>query len=506
MWTCPKCGKIFQKVNQPHNCKEVFFGKNNNGKSLVFSPSQRIFEPKMVLEDLFSKNPELTKQALKAFSGGGIWTSGTSVNIKDLEKTTGRNFGDILYTPGVSAPSLKLSDLQLLAQKENTPKAWRIFWEAVDRYTPKFRRVAVISDATRVLGMGDIGPFAGQEVMYGKSLLFGLLGGLYGEPHILTSTDPKETIRFALNGQAAWGGINLEDIQSPECFGILDELKRKSEIAVWHDDQQGTAAVILAGLLNSLKVANKNIGEVKIVFVGFGAANTKTFEYIVAAGADPEKCLCLDSKGIIHKKRADIDWGKYPNKKRAAKMTKPNITGDPAEAFKGADVVISLSKLDSFKLKDVSGMANKAIVFACANPIPEIDPLAAGKLENVAVIGTGRSDYPNQTNNSLFFPGGMAGALAVGSRNISDGMVVAGAKALANQVPNPSPNMILPAMTLKNMVEISPLIAMNVAKIAMKEGMARFRKPLDQIHNEVQERILYNQKVLRVLAKAGLLK
>ena len=470
------------------------------------SPSQRVFKPKMVLSDLASRNPQLVKQALKAFSGGGVWMSAPTVDIRGLEKKTGRGFGDILYTPGVSAPSLKLSDLHLLAQKKNTPRAWETFWEAVDKYTPKFRRVAIISDGTRVLGMGDIGPFAGQEVMYGKALLFWLFGGLSGEPHVLTSTDSEEIVKFALNGQAAWGGINLEDIASPKCFKVLNDLRRRSETAVWHDDQQGTAAVILAGLLNAIKVVNKDLAKVKIVFVGFGAANTKTFEYIVAAGADPEKCLCLDSSGVIHKQRADIDWEAYPNKKKVAKITKPSIVGGPTEAFRGADVVIAFSRPDSFNLGDLAKMANKAVVFACANPIPEIDPLEAIKLKNLAVVGTGRSDFPNQVNNSLFFPGGMAGSLAVGSKDISDGMVIAGAKSLADQVPNPSPEMILPAMTLENMARISPLVARSVAEIAIKEGVARFKKPLDQIQSEVKKRILQNQRMLSVLAKEGLLK
>lgn len=480
--------------------------KNNMIIPRNFSPSSRTFNPKMNLQGLISSNSKLVKQTLKTFSGGGIWMSGTNVDVKGLEEKTGYNFGDILYTPGVSAPSLKLSDLHLLAQKKNTPKAWEIFWRAVDEYTPKFRRVAIVSDGTRVLGMGDVGPFAGQEVMYGKALLFSLLGGLYGEPHVLTSKDPEKIIEFVLNGQAVWGGVNLEDIESPKCFGILDELREKSETAVWHDDQQGTAAVILAGFLNSLKVVGKDIDKVKIVFIGFGAANTKTFEYIVAAGADPQKCFCLDSGGIIHKNRADIDWQKYPNKKKVAKITNPSIFGGATEAIKNADAVIALSRPGSFTLKDVSEMADKAIVFACANPIPEIDPREVAKLENVAVVGTGRSDYPNQTNNSLFFPGGMAGALAVGSRDISDAMVVAGAKSLANQISNPSTKMILPTMTLKNMVKISPLIAVSVAQTAMKEGVARFKKPLKQIENEVRERIVQNQKTLEVLKKAKLLK
>lgn len=209
---------------------------------------------------------------------------------------------------------------------------------------------------------------------------------------------------------------------------------------------------------------------------------------------------------MIHQKRTDIDWEKYPNKAKAAKMTKPDIIGGPTKSLKGADVVIALSKPGSFNLKDIAGMTDRAIVFACANPIPEIDPLEAVKLKNLAIVGTGRSDYPNQVNNSLFFPGGMAGALIVGSRDISDKMVVAGAKALADQVSNPSSTMILPAMTLHGMAEISPLIARSVARVAMKEGVARFGKPLKQIHDEVRGRIVHNQRVLKTLAKAGLLK
>jgi malate dehydrogenase (oxaloacetate-decarboxylating) len=472
----------------------------------IFSSSQRTFEPKMTLQDLVLRDPELVKEALKAFRGGGVWMSGTTVDVTGLEKAAGRGFSDILYTPGVSAPSLKLSDLHLLAQKKNTPKAWETFWKAVDEYTPKFHRVAIISDGTRVLGMGDIGPFAGQEVMYGKSLIFGLLGGLYGEAHVLTLTDPREIVKFALNGQATWGGINLEDIASPKCFEVLDELKRRAEVAVWHDDQQGAAAVVLAGLLNALRVVGKKIGEVKIVFVGFGAANTKTFEYLNVAGANPERCLCLDSKGVIHLKRTDIDWKVYPNKKLAAEKTKASPVGGLSDVFKKADVVVAFSQPGAFGLEDVAKMADKAIVFACANPIPEIDPLKAARLENVAVVGTGRPDFPNQVNNSLFFPGGMAGVLAVGGKSISDGMVVAGAKALAGRVANPLSERILPQMTLENMVEISPLIAKSVAEAAMKDGVARFRKSLDQVYDEVKGRILRNQKRVVALTKAGLLK
>ena len=225
----------------------------------------------------------------------------------------------------------------------------------------------------------------------------------------------------------------------------------------------------------------------------------------MAAGANPKNCICLDSKGVIHPKRQDIDWEKYPNKKHAAWETKPKIVGSSAEALEGADVVIGFSKPGSFTTKDVTKMSDRAIIFACANPIPEIDPIATAALENVIVVGTGRSDFPNQVNNSLFFPGCMAGTLAVGGTTISDDMVIAGATTLANQTESPSAQNILPAMTLKNMSEISPNVAESVAETAIKEGTARFKKPLDQIHTEVQTRILHNQKVLKALAEANLL-
>ncbi len=474
--------------------------QNNN-----LNPSQRVFNPKMLLSDLEKKSPELTKQALNAFSNNGIWMSAPSVNVNKIAENTKRNFGDIFYTPGVSAPSLKLAELHKRAQDTNSPKDWEQFWLSVDKYTPKFKRVAVISDGTRVLGMGDIGSFAGQEVMYGKILLFGLLGGLYGEPHVLSSTDPDEIVRFALNGQSVWGGINLEDIESPKCFKVLDDLKQKAEVAVWHDDQQGTAAVILAGLINSLKIVKKKIEDVKIVFVGFGAANTKTFEYVIAAGANPENALCLDSKGIIHQNRKDIDWEKYPNKLNAARLTKPKVKGGSREALENADVVIGLSRPDSFTIKDISGMNKNAIVFACANPIPEIDPIGTVKLENVAIVGTGRSDFPNQVNNSLFFPGAMAGTLAVGGKEITDEMVVTGAHALANQIADLGPKNILPKMTLKSMAEISPNVAKEVAKKAMETNIARFKKAPETVKREVKGRILKNQEIMQTLGNKDLI-
>lgn len=470
------------------------------------SPSSRLARPKMVFKTFASRDPLLTRQALDAFTGGGIWSTGTTVNLATLEKSTGRRFADLLYTPGVSASSLKLSDLHLQAQKKNTPQAWETFWLAVDRFTPKFRRVAVISDATRVLGLGDIGPFAGQQVMYGKSLLFGLFGGLYAEPHVLTSTAAPDIVDYVLNGQAVWGGVNLEDIESPKCFSVLAKLRQQAEIAVWHDDQQGTAAVILAGLLNALRVVGKKLNRVKIVFVGLGAANTKTFEYLVAAGADPTRCLALDSGGVIHPKRSDIDWSYYPNKLEVAKMTQPAITGGPTEAFKNTDAVIGLSSPGSFNLRHTATMTDKAVVFACANPLPEIDPHQAALLPNVAVVGTGRSDFPNQVNNSLFFPGCLAGALAVGSRDISDAMVIAGAQALAATVPHPRPTAILPTMTLANMTRISPLIGRAVAAAAMQTGLARFKKPAKKIEDAIRQNITHFQKTHRSLARNRLLR
>lgn len=477
----------------------------NNKDDIRFSPLLREPHPAMTLSNLREKNSVVVDKALRVFKKKGTWSGGLpSVDVPKLAREVNDPFR-ILYTPGVAAPSLLLAEAHINAKRKNSPKAWSTFFETLDQFTPIFRRVAVVTDSTRVLGMKDVGPYGGWMVMSGKILLFNLLGGLYGEPVMLTSTDPKDMVNFVLNGQASWGAINLEDIASPKCYEVLETLQKHAEIPVWHDDQQGTSEVVLAGILNSLKVTGKSIDKAKIVLLGFGAANTRTLDYLVQAGANPENIICVDSHGIINLKRTDIDWDCFPNKLHVAKRTKPKITGGISKALVGAGVLVGFSKPGSVTVKDISKMAPKATVFLCANPIPEADPLEVKNLPNVAIVGTGRSDYPNQVNNSLVFPGTLAGAMAVAAKDINDEMVVAGALALADSQPNPTTDEILPKMTMEGMVDLSPQIAKAVAKAAIKTKVNRLRRTPEQVYDIVRGNILEIQGKVKALSNAHLL-
>jgi malate dehydrogenase (oxaloacetate-decarboxylating) len=320
-----------------------------------------------------------------------------------------RDFNDfaIWYTPGVAAPC----------------KAIAANPELVYEHTHKWNTVAVVSDGTRVLGLGDIGPKAGLPVMEGKALLYKYLGGVDAWPIMLDTKDPDKIIETVLLIQPGFGGINLEDLSQPKCFRILDTLRAKAEIPVWHDDQQGTATVTLAGLINALKIVGKKMPEARIVFVGSGAANVACTRLIFASGATPDLCRMVDSKGILHKGRKDIELRKaeFVDKWRLCQITNAEQReGGIAEALKGADVVIALSTPgpDTLKKEWIKAMAKDAIVFACANPIPEIWPWDAHEA-GAAVVATGRSDFPNQVNNSLGFPGIFRGTLDVRAKTIS---------------------------------------------------------------------------------------
>ncbi len=341
--------------------------------------------------------------------------------IETTLKCCVRDFDDfaIWYTPGVSKPCLDIRD---------NP-------EKVYEHTNKWNTVAVVSDGTRVLGMGDIGPKAGMPVMEGKSLLYKYLGGVDGFPLMVDSKDPEEIIKVVKLLQPGLGGVNLEDISQPKCFHILDTLRAECEIPVWHDDQQGTACVTLAGLINALKVVGKKIGEAKIAFIGTGAANVAISRLIFAYGAIPALCTMVDSKGILHQGRDDIEARKaeYVDKWKLCNMTNAEgRTGGIAESLVGADVCIALSKPgpDTIQKEWVAKMATDSIVFACANPIPEMWPWDA-KEAGVAVFATGRSDFQNQVNNSLGFPGIFRGTLDVRARTITDEMCIAAAEEMA---------------------------------------------------------------------------
>jgi malate dehydrogenase (oxaloacetate-decarboxylating) len=382
--------------------------------------------------------------------------------IETTLKCCVRNFDDfaIWYTPGVSKPCLDIRDHP----------------DKVYEHTNKWNTVAVVSDGTRVLGMGDIGPKAGMPVMEGKSLLYKYLGGVDGFPLMVDSKDPEEIIKVVKLLQPGLGGVNLEDISQPKCFYILDTLRAECEIPVWHDDQQGTACVTLAGLINALKVVGKNIGEVKIVFIGAGAANVAISRLIFAYGATPALCTVVDSKGILHKDRADIEARKAEFVDKWKLCTATNAegrTGGIAEALVGADVCIALSKPgpDTIQKEWAAKMAPNSIMFACANPIPEMWPWDA-KEAGVAVFATGRSDFANQVNNSLGFPGIFRGTLDVRAKTITDEMCVAAAVELAKMAEEKglSTEHIMPTM---DEVDVFPREAAAVAMKAIEQGVAR---------------------------------
>ncbi|MFQ5342078.1 MAG: NADP-dependent malic enzyme [Anaerolineae bacterium] len=366
----------------------------------------------------------------------------------------------IWYTPGVAAPCRAIVEEP----------------DLVYEYTSKWNTVAIISDGTRVLGLGDIGPKAGLPVMEGKALLYKYLGGVDAVPIMLDTKDPDEFIQTVKMLQPSFGGVNLEDIAQPKCFRILDTLRDECEIPIWHDDQQGTATVTLAGLINALRIVGKKLEDVRITFIGTGAANVACGRLIFEAGANPELSIFVDSKGILHKDRQDLYQRRteFVDKWHYCQTTNAEgRTGDVPEAMAGADVVIALSKSgpNTIQKEWVASMAEDSIMFACANPIPEIWPWEA-KEAGAAIVATGRSDFPNQVNNSLGFPGIFRGALDVRARTITDGMCMAAARALADMAVENGlgAGNILPTM---DDWEVFPREAVAVAMKAQEEGVAR---------------------------------
>ncbi len=410
-------------------------------------------------------------------------------------KSCVRDFDDfaIWYTPGVAAPCRAI---------EADP-------ELVYEHTHKGNTVAVVSDGTRVLGLGDIGPKAGLPVMEGKALLFKYLGGVDAWPIMLDTKDPDKIIETTLLIQPGFGGINLEDLSQPKCFRILDTLREQAEIPVWHDDQQGTATVTLAGLINALKLVGKKIDEAQIVFVGSGASNVACSRLIFASGATPALCRVVDSKGILHKKRKDLEERKdeYVDKWRLCQITnEEGREGGIPEALDGADVVIALSKPGPGTIQPewISKMAKDAIVFACANPVPEIWPWEATKAGAV-VVATGRSDFPNQVNNSLGFPGIFRGTLDVRASTITDTMCLAAATALAEMAEKKglTAEYILPTM---DEWEVYPREAAAVAAQAVKEGLARAPMTYDEELKNAEEIIRRSRGLTTHMMEEGFIK
>lgn len=419
-------------------------------------------KPRVNVEELLAKakKPSADAMLLHPFYRGKIETT---------LKCTVRDFNDfaIWYTPGVAAPCRAIQADPELAYE----------------YTNKWNTVAVVSDGTRVLGLGDIGPKAGLPVMEGKALLYKYLGGVDGVPIMLDTKDPDAIINTVLMLQPGFGGVNLEDLSQPKCFRILDTLREKAEIPVWHDDQQGTATVTLAGLINALKVVGKKMSEVTIAFIGSGASNVACSRLIFGWGADPARCFMVDSKGILGKHRKDLEMRKaeFVDKWHLCQITNAEgRQGDIPDAMKGADVVIALSRSGPGVILPewVSTMGKDAILFACANPVPEIWPWEAVEA-GAAVVATGRSDFDNQVNNSLGFPGIFRGTLDVRARTITDEMCFAAAKALADHVGDKlSRRQILPTM---DDWEVFPREAAAVGMKAQELGLARLSLSYDEL-------------------------
>lgn len=411
--------------------------------------------------------------------------------IEMVPKCVVRNMDDfaIWYTPGVAAPC------RAIAQEE----------ELAYEYTNKWNSIAVVSDGTRVLGLGDIGPEAAMPVMEGKALLFKYLGGVDAVPICLDTKDADELIAAVKLLQPSFGGINLEDISQPKCFRILDTLRREMAIPVWHDDQQGTAAVTLAGLINALELVGKSLSEARIAMVGAGAANICIARVLFAAGVTAGNIVMCDSKGILHRGRTELKSTYKEKWEMCQKTNKDNIEGGIAEAMKGADVVIALSKPgpDTIRPEWVANMAGDAIVFACANPIPEIWPWEA-KDAGARIVATGRSDFPNQVNNSLGFPGIFRGTLDVRARTITDEMCIAAAFELAKTAQDRGvhEDYLIPTM---DEWEVFPREAVAVGMKAIEQGVARLKVGRDQLYERAGETIKRARGELKLLMDEGVI-
>jgi malate dehydrogenase (oxaloacetate-decarboxylating) len=377
--------------------------------------------------------------------------------------------------------------------------------DKVYEYTSKWNTIAVVSDGSRVLGLGDIGPKAGLPVMEGKALLFKYLGGVDCVAITLDTRDPDEIIRTVLLLQPSFGGINLEDLSQPKCFRILDTLREQAEIPVWHDDQQGTATVTLAGLENALQIVDKRLDEAKIVFVGSGAANIACARLIFARGADPRRCLVVDSKGILGMHRSDLERRRYDQVEKWRLCNSTNVAGmrgGVAEALTGADVLIALSRPGPGTIRPewVRRMAPRAVVFACANPVPEIWPWEA-RDAGAEVVATGRSDFPNQVNNSLCFPGIFRGVLDVRARTITDEMCFAAADALAQSVGSElGAEKILPGM---EDWRIYPKIAAAVGVEAQRAGLAGSEAAYDELFAGAERIIRRSRDLTELMMEEG---
>ncbi len=443
-------------------------------------------EPKPTVEELLAKakKPAQIAPAMHRFYEG-------KMQVMPKCAITGPADFSIWYTPGVAAPCREI--------QANPDKSFEL--------TNRWNSVAVVTDGTRVLGLGDIGPEAAMPVMEGKAMLFKYLGGVDAFPICLRTKDPDEIVRTCELLEPSFGGINLEDIEKPKCFYTLEKARDKLNIPVWHDDQQGTATVILAGLINSFKIVGKKPKETLITLIGAGSANIRTAYVLKRWGVKPGNIIMVDTKGIVHKNRKDITKEEDPWKYELTQITNSEgRTGDIADAFKGVDAVVAASKQGPGTIKPewVKTMADKAILFACANPIPEIWPWEAEEA-GACIVATGRNDFPNQVNNSLGFPAIFRGVLDVKAKTVTDDMCIAAAQELAKfaEERGMSEKDILPRM---EEWEVFPREAVACALKSIEQGVARVKPSRQELYERASAIIRNARESTELLMKKGLIK
>jgi malate dehydrogenase (oxaloacetate-decarboxylating) len=379
---------------------------------------------------------------------------GGKIEMRNKSPLRTRDDLSMAYTPGVARVCQAIAD--------DRDKAFQ--------YTIKRNMVAVVSDGTAVLGMGDIGPEAAMPVMEGKAMLFKEFAGVDAFPICLATKDPDEIVETVKRIAPGFGGINLEDISAPRCFEIEDRLKRELDIPVFHDDQHGTAVVVLAALLNACKLTGRDLMDLRVLVTGLGAAGVAVTKILLAAGV--RNIIGCDRRGAIHTERADyLDGSMHPTKRWYAEISNPDkLTGSPGDVIAGADLFIGLSGARVMPAEALAKMNPEAMVFAMANPNPEVTPEEAAPY--VRIIATGRSDYPNQINNVLCFPGIFRGALDVRAPQITEQMKMAAARAIAKIVTDAElrEDYIIPSVFNR---DVAPAVAEAVAQQAREAGEAQ---------------------------------
>lgn len=405
--------------------------------------------------------------------------------------TSLKDFG-VWYTPGVAQVSKEIFKDKGLSFE----------------YTNRWNTIAILTNGTRVLGLGDIGPEASAPVMEGKALIFKYLGGVDAFALPIRVPDKERFVDVAKVLEPALGGINLEDIRQPDCFYILERCRREMNIPVWHDDQQGTAAATVAGLINAVKVVGRKMADVSVVFLGAGAANISNARLAMTAGVDPKKIILVDSKGILQPEREDIDKIALQNPWKYEITLKTNgdkKKGGISDALKGANVLIAAATPgpDVVKTEWIKSMEKDSIVFAMANPVPEIWPWEA-KNAGAKIVATGRSDFPNQVNNSLVFPSLFRGVLDIRAKTITDEMAVAASIELAEfaEEGGLSEERIVPKMTEW---EVYPRVATAVAMKAMEQGITRKKMTRNELMETATVMISHARNQIDVLMRNGVI-